>query len=74
MTSILMEIATMATAPEPRAPLPTYTPTPTQAENDMHAEQQSTNTLPPLPHYHKMDGSEIEPSFDPTPITTPTWP
>jgi hypothetical protein len=61
-------------APAPQAATPIW-PTPTQHENDTFAAQQMTGTLPHWPHYHFPDGSPIDPqSYDPTPVTTPTWP
>jgi hypothetical protein len=49
-------------------------PTPSQHENDSYAIAVATNTLPHT-YSHAMDGSPIDPqSFNPAPITTPTWP
>jgi hypothetical protein len=62
------------TAAEPRSGSP-ITPTPTPHEINTFLTQQATNSQPWLPWRHAMDGSAIDPkSFDPTPVTTPTWP
>lgn len=66
-----------AAAPEAQNTNPAAgsTPTPTQAENDAFATQQMTNSLPRSPWHHAQDGSPIDPkSFDPTPVSSPTWP
>lgn len=52
----------------------TSTPTPTQHENDSFAVAVANNALPHT-YSHKMDGSPVDPqSYNPAPITTPTWP
>ena len=57
----------------PRASTPVQ-PTPSQHENDQFRIAQAAGSLPHV-FSHAMDGSPVDPkSFDPTPVTTPTWP
>jgi hypothetical protein len=69
-----MTEATPAAAAEPRT-TPTIVPTPRPVELTGFLNAMAAGTLPRPTWSLSMDGSAVDPkSFNPAPITTPTWP
>jgi hypothetical protein len=60
-------------AVEPRSGT-TITPTPTPHEINTFLTQQATGSQPPLPWFHQLDGSAVDPKSFSTSVGAPTWP
>lgn len=71
MTSQQKTAQTAAAAPRAAGAI---TPTPTQAELNAFAGQLATGTVPPMPWFHKADGSTVDPHSFSVTVGAPTWP